>query len=639
MKPDCSRLPGLMHDLVHKIASEDPTVRNFDDVAARMEKIFPGEPRLREAISEDFNAVRKLKAEQRAAKAAERAGQAVNVAKQVMKEGNKESKLHERAQKLIEMDRTLKKSPKKPVIQKRYENARIEFLSEFIKSQTPITNAKIKTADLEADLARFKDKKASKREIDSLVEKYAPKPQKPVSKELEAARNEAAKARDQVEHEIAKRKETLHKKAWRLVNEPFNLIRNVKLSLDFGHFSRQGEFASKAHPIIWAKAVINSFKALDYNFRGAFGSQENFRTFQRNHIQNNTWHDKAVKSGLRVNASSQNEFDAGIGEKLANIVPGISWSNISYGAFINKLRMDYFAYLADKMKNPTAADLKSLASQVNTYTGYSTVGGQGGNQLLGVYMLSPADTIAKLKRVTFEPIIGPGHTMATRKLAAMEYLRYARGWLGMRALRAIGKGLGLYGANAVGGDDEEDSNMEKASKFAGKWFGMELDPRSPYFGQDKVMLDDGTMQYTDTNGGLFAPIVVAYQIWSGERKDPETGDIVDISDNRLRPLWKWLRYRANPMADTLLTVGEGKDAIGREVGPETIPEFMGPINAKYKQLDDAERAFQMGKHILWNSVPLMAQDIREEMGRQGMEGGEMRMINNLLGRQTRVIDY
>lgn len=624
---DCSQLPIRLAELTHKIASEDKSVRNLGDVVKRIQSKFPYVTR--DQVISDFS---KLQGERRVAaqeKASARAGKEIDVAKQIMKEANVEARDQERAKKLIESFQTLKKNPTK-TNERKYMNARQEFLAEMVKADRPWVNKLIKNADMEADLARFQKNGITKQEQADLIAKYAPK-KRPESKSeaFNKAKNKADRLRNEIEWEIKKAKKTVHAKVWSMVSQPFHAMRNLKLSWDLGHFNRQGGFAQKAHPVMWAKSAVNSFKALDYNLKGAFGSQENFRTFMSQHVENNAWHDRGVSAGLRVKATSQNEFDAGWGEKLANVAPGVSWSNVSYGAFINKLRMDYFAHLAEQLPNPSNADLKSLAEIVNTFTGYSTVGGTGVNEALGLYMLAPADTIAKLKRVIGEPVWGPGKTPAVRKLAAMEYLRYLRGWAGIRALKMIGIGLGFVGA-----DDEEENELSRMT-------GMEIDPRSSKFMQDKIRHPDGTMEYYDlTSGGAWAPLVAAAKVASMQQKDTDTGRIDEIgASDRFRPLQKWARYKANPMADTIMTLMTGKNAVGQEIGEETIPEAMKPLPGRFDRLDTKEKSEQALKYLGWTNIPLFLQDVREEMNRQGINGAERRTLMNFVGVGSDVVDY
>jgi hypothetical protein len=140
-------------------------------------------------------------------------------------------------------------------------------------------------------------------------------------------------------------------------------------------------------------------------------------------------------------------------------LPGIKWSNRTYGVFLNVLRYELFkAYikLLPDPANPTNDELKGISGMVNTFTGVGKV--PFGSKAVSRVFYAPSFVSSQAELIFGKALFSK--SPAVRKIARKEYAKLL-----------LSSALIMAALGATGGEDDE---------------GIEMHPTSTNFGTFKL---------------------------------------------------------------------------------------------------------------------------------------------------------
>lgn len=401
-----------------------------------------------------------------------------------------------------------------------------------------------KKAHEESRLATAKtrmEKRTKELQEKTAAKDITPKP-KPEPLHLDKEAN-----RLQAELEIAKQEFESMKK--RQIYEGYNPFQKVathaadlydaaRLVMTTGEFSfilRQGKMGVLSHPVLAAKAIPDTIRALAADPTEAHAI--NLRVLNHPDIGAA----KAAKLHLLDEGASLNKQEEMLMGRLAGSIPLVKRFNQAGIVFMNRLRFDLFNEMRKSSGGLDAAEQKQLAMFVNEATGRGTLGKLEPSAVnLARVMFAPRYLASRIQLATGHSLWGG--TFATRRIIAKEYARSL-------------VGLGLYYTAlklALGSGNQEADIGE--------------DPRSSDFGKIKI----GNTRL-DPLAGLSQVIVFGARTASGE-KATSKGHIVPIRGDKV-PYGgeKWSDVAANfarsklhPVPGAIINLFDGTDLAGNK---------------------------------------------------------------------------
>ncbi len=318
--------------------------------------------------------------------------------------------------------------------------------------------------------------------------------------------------------------------------EILNIPRALKSSFDMSASLRQGILMLPTHPKEWSSA----FKAQI----GAFFREKSARAIEEA-IDAHPLRGLADEAGLSVTTRGATKL-GGREEvwisSMVHDVPGLGIitraSERAYVTFLNKLRMDTFATLSDKLvrqgKN-IASDpdaFKDLARHINRMTGRGTLGPfEKFSEALTVPFFAPKFFAARVQL----PLGLVASSPDVRRMVARD------------AALFLGTGMTLMTLLHRGGVK------------------IETDPRSSDFGKIRA----GAVRF-DLWGGLQPLARSLAQIGFEETKSVSTGNLSKVE--RGDAVWRFIRSKFSPAAGSLVTATIGETFLGEEV--ELTPQSL-----------------------------------------------------------------
>jgi hypothetical protein len=327
------------------------------------------------------------------------------------------------------------------------------------------------------------------------------------------------------------------------IKELFNVPKAVMASFDFSGGGRQGSVLGARFPKVWAKAEKDQFKY--------FGSTEAFDKSMAKHATspNVKYYDEWGIDWADPRKSFHEEaYAPNLAEKVPGLGRGVQASDRAYTGVLTDIRLGAADAIIDKFKKAginlddlTKSEKESMGKFINSATGRG--GGKPGGKIekwmpfLGDTLFSPRlwkSRIDMINPVYYAKLKGPARKLAIQTSGA--YMGVA------------GVVLGL--AVAAGAK-------------------VSTDPRSSDFLKIRI----GDLRY-DILGGLQQNIVLASRFATGEKADPNSGEVRKLEggfgkDSRLDVIQQFLTNKANPTIGAGIRMLQGKTMTGEPVNPYT----------------------------------------------------------------------
>lgn len=375
--------------------------------------------------------------------------------------------------------------------------------------------------------------------------------------------------------------------------EVANAARSLVTSADVSAVLRQGGFIAFGNPVRALKAIGPMFRA---------GFSANYAEGLAEKIREN---DKFVLSqkaklflsefGDTHNFTKQEEaFRGRLIKQVPYVRRVIEFSERTYTAFLNKLRMDTFESMVNAISptgEVTPEEAKVIANYVNIATGRGNLEQyENASAVLAAAFFSPKYVVSRFQLLAM-PLTGfragKGATMRTRKAIATEYAKTLGGLAVLYAMTGLAKAFL---------DDEDDEKVT-----------IEHDPRSSDFGKIKI----GNTRI-DPLFGLAQATVLLARINSGQTKNRK-GEIVDLrgdgkpafGSSVVDVMKDFARSKLAPVPSTIINLYQGEDVVGNKVFWET--------------------------ELAGNLMPLSTGDIYATMKEQGIPAGTALSILSLFG--------
>lgn len=327
----------------------------------------------------------------------------------------------------------------------------------------------------------------------------------------------------------------------------YDAARNIMTTGEFSFILRQGKMTALAHPIITAKALPATFKALLSDEVGARAID--LQTMN----QPEAAAARAAKLHLVEEGEKMSRQEEIFASKWGESIPVVRNFNQAGRVFLNKVRFDVWKNLREQLPQITPERDAQLAKFVNQATGRGTLGvAESAAVPLGRALFSPRFLASRIQLLV-------GHSMwggdaATRKIIAKEYAK---------ALVAAGVYYTLM-------SQMKDKNGKPAT--------IEKDPRSSDFGKIKV----GNTRL-DPMAGLAQVITFAARTATLERKDAH-GRIQSLRNPKFGGM-KWSdvatnfgRSKLHPIPGAIVNLFNGTDLGGNQATIENqSANFVQPL--------------------------------------------------------------
>ena len=354
------------------------------------------------------------------------------------------------------------------------------------------------------------------------------------------------------------------------IGELWTLPKTVAASVDVSAGLRQGLFPASSFPKEWGSAFKQQFKAL--------GSEQGYAEVM-NSIMNNKYFELANDAGISFSdigaklTGREERFMSSLAEKIPVLGRGVRASNRAYTGFLNKLRMDIFANMAENARRlEIPMDQKWLTDTVNWINDAT---GRG-NSFLGAGNLKGSLAVF-LNGLMFSPRL---------MLSRLNLIASPRNYItaAPQVRKQAWKSLFTFGATTA-------TTIMLADMIPGVDVGK--DPRSADFGKIKV----GNARF-DISGGFQQYIRIASQVVSGKYVSTTTGKVITLGEGykpltRKDILLKGIEGKFSPMASLIGTILTGKNwegedinslkGIAGEVGKRFIPMALNDIWDMYQE--------------------------------------------------------
>lgn len=298
---------------------------------------------------------------------------------------------------------------------------------------------------------------------------------------------------------------------------------------------RQGKIAALSHPVMTAKALPDTFRALFADERTAHAI--NLKVLQHPDFAAA----KAAKLHITDEHASLNKQEELLMGKLVGKIPLVKNFERAATVFLNKMRFDMFRALKDSSGGLDAAEQKQVALFINQATGRGTLGSlEPAAVPLGRLLFSPRFLASRLQIATGHSLWGG--TLRTRRLIAAEYAKTL-------------VGLGLYYTALKMAFSTQDKDAE-----------LHFDPRSSDFGKVKV----GNTRI-DPLAGVAQVITFAGRSATGEKANsrgkitPIRGDHVPYGGERWSDVAAtFARSKLHPVPGAVVNLFNGTDLAGNK---------------------------------------------------------------------------
>lgn len=361
----------------------------------------------------------------------------------------------------------------------------------------------------------------------------------------------------------------------------YDAARNLMTTGEFSFILRQGKMTALSHPILTAKAIPDTVRAL---FSDEVGARAiDLQTMNKPEAAAA----RAAKLHLVEEGAKLSRQEEIFASKWAEKIPGLRNFNQAGRVFLNKVRFDVWKLLRDQLPEITPERDAQLAKFVNEATGRGTLGGaEGAAVTLGRVMFSPRFLASRIQLLVGHSLWGGD--AATRRIIAKEYAK---------SLAALGVYYTLLA-------QMKDKNGKPAT--------IEKDPRSSDFGKVKV----GNTRL-DPLAGLAQLITFGARTATLERKDAK-GKITSLQSPAFgQQKWSdvaanFARSKLHPVPGAVINLFNGTDLGGN---PATIQN----------------QALNM-------VAPLTYMDVYQALKEQDMPEAEIMSLLTLLGEGLQTYD-
>lgn len=348
---------------------------------------------------------------------------------------------------------------------------------------------------------------------------------------------------------------------WGRVSEPINLARAIQTMHPFTAVLKQAGFTTYAHPVVAAKSLIPTIRAMASDMRArqindAILSRENAPMYARSGLY------LAPMDGT-LHASEETFLG-----RWAGKIPGFSGSKRAYITFLNQTRADLYDHFAATLARngePTLTEAKDIANFINKGTGRGGLGkAESAAVPLGQAFFSPRYAASRFQLLAGQPFYSGEGSARTKVLIAKEY---ARALSGIATVYALGA--------AAGGKEEWDPRSSNFGKI--KFGNVYLDP---LFGlsQATVFLTRMATGEKKTATGRVVPIRDSYHPLDAFRADP-IGKVPPRGDRASAVVGNFLRSKLAPAAGAAVDIASGQNMMGEPRTPATAArEMLTPIN-------------------------------------------------------------
>lgn len=347
-----------------------------------------------------------------------------------------------------------------------------------------------------------------------------------------------------------------------------NIPRSFVTAFDFSAPLRQGIFLAPGHPKEFAVAFAPGIRAM---------ARESWGIAADSAIRGNKHFELGQQSGLFI-ADFRGPLETAeeaFMSRIASKIPGIRASERGYTTFLNKLRQDTFATLAQnlmaagKTAETNPREFQELALYINRATGRGGLGLlEKSAPILNAAFFSPRFVSSRFT-LPLSLITAPS---AVRKMVARDLALF------------LGTGLLVTGLfKAAGGS-------------------VESDPRSSDFGKGRIR-----NTRFDYWGGFLPLAKLAAQFSTGRRKSTSTGRITPFEQGRIEPLLRFLQSKLAPTPGFAVDLVRGESFLGE---PLTVDPLF-----------DIKAQKGLTKQVKDRFLTLWAQDVIDAMEEEGLIGG------------------
>lgn len=408
---------------------------------------------------------------------------------------------------------------------------------DAILNQAFATRTANRIADLQERLAKQDFSKKPRRET----------PLTPASIKLQV---QLAKVKEEYDLANFKRQmanRTIPKKILDAMAESLNLPKQLIASFDLSAVGRQGGILTISHPVMAAKIIGPSMKAL-VGEEGFLAAEESVK----NHENYPYW----LRAGLDLTTKTRGlaKMEETQMSRLASKIPGIRASERHYMTWLNLQRYAAVEHLALALNPdgslPTADEAKVIAHAVNVMTGRGGSGIRAGAlSALSTVFWAPRLAISRFQYLFGHPVwygafsrtVPMKGTGRVRWLLAKEYAHF------------LSKLLALIGVGVLMGGDVED------------------DPRSADFG--KIRFGDTRV---DPGAGLLQPAVflskmaTRQEVTTSSRVESLTADNKSHMANTIpSTIGRFVQSKVAPGLGQLVNIWYGANFVGEKVTPAT----------------------------------------------------------------------
>ncbi len=326
------------------------------------------------------------------------------------------------------------------------------------------------------------------------------------------------------------------RKALAIVSAPLNASRSLITAFDQSAAGKQGGILSLTHPKSGMKALAAMFRAYstskaatDYE---AILKRPNARLYKHSGLY--------IAEGPGGSLTAREEsFCSNLAEMLPyGVGKGIKWSERTFSAYLNRLRVDVFDTLAETLLRsdtpPTTRELKAIANYINVATGRGDLGAASKYaQELATVFFAPRLTLSRFQFLAGQPLYGGSNR--TREIIGQEYAKYL---IGLAVVYQLGQ--------MCGGDVDFDAT---SSDFGKLRFGKTRVDVLSGLGVSAVFVErELTGKYKTTGGKTFK--------LRGEEATGKNSWDVALS---------FLRTKLSPAYGAAANLWTGEDPLGQEV--------------------------------------------------------------------------
>jgi len=344
-----------------------------------------------------------------------------------------------------------------------------------------------------------------------------------------------------------------------------SLQRSIMTSYDDSGVLRQGGAAAFAHPILAAKAVRKSFKAITK--RGAHAIEEDIKA-DKNYAL-------SLKAKLEIMALMdvrQEKMEELFRSKYQRYFPGVPLSGRLFVTFLNVLRMELFNQGVEYYGHRGVLSLeraKDIANGINVMTGRGVIGTRKNNlngKLLTLLAFAPKWTASRFNLLFGQPFYSGDKI--TRIYFAKEYARMIGGWLFFHTLLAL----------AFSDEDDEPTSWNLTNSNFGKVRvgNTRLDATA---GMSTAMVFMARMisGWKQQQNGLYVPIRNNLRL-DLEGTDPNA--VVPYrGDTGASVAGDFARTKAAPPISFLVNTISGEDPVGNPITPlESALNMVTPLS-------------------------------------------------------------